>query len=229
MRTIKAKKMFSLFLIVACLLSATVGFSACDDSPHWTCCGLFEFPLVAGDFIEEDVIDVIPVIDKFLAATGYEKALASHDGENRVKIKFEKNSELTAFTDKTLDGFYKYELNLRKDNNTYETVLTVKDIKSAWSDYSNGSQCVCISLNSEGTAKFADATGSNVGETISLDCIENDVKTTVITAVIRDHIYSGTIVYEDYFTEEAVSELAERILFSKIAHSLSFIESYPID
>lgn len=177
---------------------------------------------------ENDIQAAQEVLRTRLAAQGYTEATVAKQGENRIKVEIPgediKNAEeLLGKTAKL--AFTDYEGNV---------VLEGSEVKGAKAEYgpiSDGTNAykVVLTFTSEGTKKFAEATGkiSQLGEGNNIISIVLD-EAVVSAPRVSQQITESECYIEGDFTSEEAKTLASQIQGGKLPFSLKLAESRTI-
>ncbi|MDR2201918.1 MAG: protein translocase subunit SecD [Clostridiales bacterium] len=161
-------------------------------------------------------------LQDLLVDKGYTEATVVKDGTQRLRVEVPDVDE----PGKIFDIIGKpAELRFELEGNT---VITGKNVLSAVADYDTqqGEYVVSLSLDSDGTVKFRDATkAENKDKQISIIITVDGEDSTISSPKINDQIVNGKAVITGMESREAAQNLADQITSGQFDVKLSLLES----
>ena len=163
-------------------------------------------------------------IQSLLVSKGYSEAIVSRQGTNGIRVEVPDVDDPSEILD-LLGEPAGLSLRLQSDNTE---ILTGDDILSASSGYYNNGWVVSLRLNSEGTKKFADATGKNVNGVIETYVLRGGEEQLISQATINEAIPNGQAIISGNFTQEEAEKLANQIMSGTFGVTLTLQQNNPI-
>ncbi len=162
-------------------------------------------------------------LERLLSSRGYTEATVVREGSDRLRVEVpdvDDPGEIFTIIGKPAE--LKFVL-----DKTGETVLTGKNVVRAQAMYDqSGNPVVSLSLDSDGTAAFADATSNHIGETMSIISTVDGVDDTISSPTINVAITNGQAIIESPdMTYDDAQNLADQITSGQFEVKLSLLES----
>ena len=104
------------------------------------------------------------------------------------------------------------------------TVFTGQNVLKAEATYNNGEPVVSLSLDKDGTARFAEVTANNIGETISIIATVEGEEQVISSPKIENAIPNGQAIINGMGTYENAQNLADQITSGQFEVKLSLLE-----
>lgn len=171
----------------------------------------------SGKDFDSAMESTITSLDQLLASKGYTESTVQREGINKIRVSVP-NVQNPEDILKILGN--PAEIKFKLDS-TGEEVLTGKHITSAVSTTYNGDYVVALSLTSEGAARFAKATGENIGSTMSIYRVSGGEEQLISSPRIETQITGGQALITNMGSREAADRLAQEITAGMFSLTLS--------
>lgn len=169
-------------------------------------------------------------LTEMLTSRGYTEAVVVTEGENRIRVSIPSKDDAEGlFTIIGKPAGIEFVI-----DSTDDVVLTGDDVVSATGAYGNTGTTsgtgayVSLELTDAGLAKFAEATGSNIGNTMSIYLVYDGVRETnpITTATINSQITGNPIItMGGSATEADAKNLATQINSGTFQLTLSVVDT----
>lgn len=164
-------------------------------------------------------------LENLLVSKGYTEATVVREGTTRLRVEVPDVDEPS----KIFDIIGKpAELRFVLEGNTVITGNNVVSAKPGY-DSQSASYVVQLTLDSEGTAAFREATkAENKGKTISIITTVDGEDLTISSPTVNDQIVNGKAIITNMDSYEAAQNLADQITSGQFEVKLSLLESSTI-
>lgn len=159
----------------------------------------------------------ITSLEQILAAKGYTESTVQKEGVNKIRVSVP-NVQNPEDILRILGN--PAEIKFKLDS-TGEEVLTGRHITSAVSTTNGADYVVALSLTSEGAARFAKATGENIGSSMSIYRIVGGEEQLISSPRIESAIAGGQAIITGMGSREAADQLAQEITAGMFSLTLS--------
>ncbi|MCL2375563.1 MAG: protein translocase subunit SecD, partial [Firmicutes bacterium] len=165
-------------------------------------------------------------LEAMIVARGFPEATVMREGETRLRVEVpnvDEPEELFRIIGEPA------QLEFRDDaGNTVLTGDMVTNVSSGW-DPGSATNVVHLTLNSEGTRRFANATApENHGQSIQIVTIVDNIPTVISAPTIQTHITNGRAIITGMESPEAARSLADQILSGQMEVRLRVLETASI-